>query len=122
MAPADELVDIEHRFWDASSAAWGDFYRRNCTADAVFVFGPTGPLDLEACAAAVDENDRPWEEVHLSGTRVVALGGAAAVLTYRADARQAGTTGPVRLYVGSAYALVDGRWKMAFHQQTPAAA
>lgn len=122
MAPADDLLDREHRFWDASSAGWGDFYRRNCTPDAVFVFGPTGPLDLEACAAAVDDNDRPWEEVHLSGSRAVDLGAGAAVLTYRADARQAGTTGPVALYAASAYRLVDGAWKMAFHQQTPVGA
>lgn len=118
MGVADDLLDLEHRFWDASSASWGDFYRRRCTPEAVFVFGPTGPLDLATCADAVDRNPVPWVDVHLSGSRVVPLGDRAALLTYRASARQDGAPAPVELYVSSAY-VDDGRgWRMAFHQQT----
>jgi hypothetical protein len=122
MAVADDLLDLEHRFWDASAAGWGDFYRRRCTPDAVFVFGPTGPIDLATCAAAIDGTTAPWTDVHLSGSRVVPLGEHAALLTYRASARQEGDEAAADLYVSSAY-VRDGEqgWRMAFHQQTPAA-
>lgn len=119
MTALDELLDLEHRFWDASSASYGAFYRANCTPDAVFVFGPTGPIDLDACVDAVERNDVPWAGVRLSGSRLVSLGDAAAVVTYRASARRGDDPAPVELYVGSAYRRVDGAWRMAFHQQTP---
>ena len=119
MTTPDELLEIEHRFWDASSAAWGDFYRRHCTEDALFVFGPVGVLDRDACAAAVDESDVPWAEVRLSESRVVSLGDRAALVTYRAVARHEGVDRPVELLVSSAYVHDGTAWKLAFHQQTP---
>lgn len=119
MTVLDELLDLEHRFWDASSASYGAFYRANCTHDAVFVFGPTGPIDLDTCVEAVERNDLPWADVRLSGSRLVSLGDHAAVVAYRASARRGDSAAPVELYASSAYRRVEGAWKMAFHQQTP---
>ena len=113
-----QLVAIERQFWDASSNGDGDFYRRNATEDAVFVFpAPTGTIDRATCATIVDSNDTPWRWYEMADVRLVPICADATVMTYRATA-QPEDSNPFSMLVSSAYVRRHDAWLLAFHQQT----
>ena len=70
---------------------------------------------LEAIASAP-----PWSRYQITDPRVVRLGSTAAVVVYTVRAKreaQAEFTG----VISSTYVRDDGKWQLAFHQQSPAA-
>ncbi|MBC6457339.1 nuclear transport factor 2 family protein [Actinomadura sp. HBU206391] len=116
----DRLLDLEGQGWTAlSSGTGGDFYRDRLSADAYMVL-PIGTLGREASINAMEQAP-PWARFLLTETHSTALGGDAAVLTYRALAQRDGEP-PYTALISSVYVREDGELKMAIHQQTPLAA
>ena len=73
----------------------------------------------EEVASMISEPQR-WKDLKLADKQVMNLANDAALLSYRASARRADGE-PYEALVSSAYVKENGRWKMAFHQQTPLA-
>jgi hypothetical protein len=116
----DELLALERRFWEASSASDGDFYRTQATADALYVFpGPTGVLTNEECATVVDDNHTPWAWFEIEQPRFVQLAEGVVLLTYTSRAQHEEGE-PFSMRVSTVYRAVQDGWKLAFHQQTMA--
>jgi ketosteroid isomerase-like protein len=111
------LTALERAFWDASSSADGDFYRRNVAADGLFVF-PEMPeaIDRESCAQIVDGLTTPWAEYHLDDVRLIHRGDYA-ILTYRARGHRDGTP-PITMRISTVYVPGDRGWLLLLHQQT----
>lgn len=117
MSLEEELIALEHGFWEG--AADPDHYREHVDEQAVFVFPPGfGVLRKEEVMAQVGASEGPWIEHRLEDVRVVPLGEGAAILVYRATARAEGEE-PFSALVSSAYLERDGRWRLTFHQQSP---
>jgi hypothetical protein len=114
MTVHDELVRLEHRFWDAA----GDpaFYRRHVADEARFVF-TFGVMDKAATVASMEEAD-PWSEVEITETSSTPIADEVAVLTYRASAARDGG-GLYEAVVASVYVRRGDDWLLALHQQTP---
>lgn len=116
----EELLDLERRFWEASSAADGDFYRTNVTDDALYVFpGPTGVLTKEDCARVVAENDTPWAWFRIEDPRFLTVSDSAVLVTYTSLSQHEGGK-PFSMRVSTLYRRDADGWKLAFHQQTMA--
>jgi hypothetical protein len=116
----DHLLELERRFWEASSAGDGNFYRRQATEDALYVFpGPTGVLNNEECAAVVEGNDTPWDWFEIEQPRFVQIAEGVVLLTYTSRAQHSGGQ-PFSMRVSTVYRAANGDWKLAFHQQTMA--
>ena len=112
----DVILDLEHRFWEASTDA--GFYREHALPDAVFVFpGGHGILSAEQVIEMVEANTTPWAQYRLDGVLLVE-GIDAVTITYRAHARKAGSDTEFRAYASSVYMQFGGDWKLALHQQT----
>ena len=116
---AERLIALEHEGWEAlSSDAGGAYYREHLTDDALMAF-PFGVLDREATIAAI-ESAPPWERFEIRAPRVVGLGPDAGVVVYEVTAQRAGQA-PYAAVVSSAFVRDGDGWKLAFHQQSPAA-
>ncbi|MDX1690417.1 MAG: nuclear transport factor 2 family protein [Acidimicrobiia bacterium] len=112
----DTIVDLEHRFWEASTDP--DFYRDHALPDAVMVFpGGHGIVPVDRVIDMVDANTVPWASYALGDLRVVE-GVDSVILTYRATARKAGEETEMQLYASTVYVQLGGAWKLALHQQT----
>lgn len=112
----DVILDLEHRFWEASTDA--AFYREHVLPDGVFVFpGGHGVVRAEQVIEMVAANSTPWAQYRLDGV-VLVEGIDAVTITYRAHARKAGSDTEFRAYVSSMYMQFGGDWKLALHQQT----
>jgi len=111
----DQLFRLEEMFWTAGA----DFYQRNLANAAIMVFpDPAGVLVKDEVAPSL-VGTAPWSQVALEEHRVLELSDEAAVVTYKATARRAGEEAPYVARASSAYVRDSGRWKLAFHQQTP---
>lgn len=118
MSLEQELLALEERFWRAAGDP--EFYREHLAEEALMVFpAPFGVFDREAILESV-EGAQPWVDVRIEDAYVVRLG-PAAILAYRAAARHENGE-PYSTYAGSVYVEDGGRWKLAFHQQTPISA
>jgi hypothetical protein len=116
----EELLDLERRFWEASSARDGDFYRTHVIDDALYVFpGTAGPWTREECAAAVEGNDAPWAWFEIQEPRFVHLANGVVLITYVSRSKHEGDE-PFSMLVTTVYRTIDDEWKLAFHQQTMA--
>jgi Domain of unknown function (DUF4440) len=113
----DRLFDLEVQFWRGDSA----FYRKNLADEAVMVFpDPAGVMIKDEICSSVDDAPR-WEIVELEEHRLMELDENAAVVTYKATAMREGEVMPYVARASSTYVRDGGRWKLAFHQQTPLA-
>lgn len=111
---AEELMKVEREFWTGGV----DVYRRGLTDDAVMVFPPpVGQLTRQEVLDAIDGAPR-WVELDVSSVQSRELRPGCRLLCYRASARRDDETRYVAL-ASSVYVERDGKWKMAFHQQTP---
>jgi hypothetical protein len=111
------LTTLERQGWEALTAGRGaGFYREHLTADALMVF-PFGVLEREQSIEAIDAAP-PWATYHIDESRVIALDGNSALITYRVTAQREGQP-PYTAILTSGYVRRDGAWKLAFHQQTP---
>lgn len=117
----DELLEIEKKLWTNNAA----FYESALTADAMLVFAETGVITRDTAVAAIvteKAEGRRWAEVHFYDVRSVRLADDVALLNYRVAARWENETSMTWALATSLYVQSEGRWKLKFHQQTPAAA
>ena len=111
------VLAIERRLWTNDAA----FYEDNLTEDALLVFSETGVISRDNAVAAIREENatgRRWADVEFSDIRVLPLAGAIMV-TYRAISRFDQKNAFDTALASSVYVNRAGRWKLAFHQQTP---
>lgn len=113
--PADELVDLEERFWIEGGGS-PDFWQAHFADDGVVAL-PFGIMDKDATVQAMS-GAAPWTQVAMRDLRIVRLGEASALVTYRASARRAGDATDFDAVVGSVYRKRDGAWQLVFHQQS----
>jgi hypothetical protein len=112
------LLQIERELWRGNAR----LYRHHLHDDAVLVFAETGVMDKTSALNSIEQGDggaQQWEDVIFSEARAVEFTDDAAMLTYRADARNAQDGSPYSALSSSLYTERDGEWKLAFHQQTP---
>jgi hypothetical protein len=114
------LLQIERELWRGNAR----LYRHHLHDDAVLVFAETGVMDKASALNAIEQGDgdggaQQWKGVIFSEARAVEFTDDAAMLTYRADARNAQDGSPYSALSSSLYTKRDGQWKLAFHQQTP---
>ena len=112
-----ELIELEHRGWDALSAPDGaGFYADLMTDDAVMVFPGTVMTKRESLAAM--SSARPWASYRLLDVRVLRVGTGGRLVLYRALAKRASGV-EYEALMSSIYVRRSDGWKMVFHQQTP---
>jgi ketosteroid isomerase-like protein len=112
-----ELVALEQRGWKAlSNGTAVEFYDELLTEDACVVV--PGMILTRAQTLESWQQVPPWVHYELTDERTLPLGDDAAILTYAGTARRSEGE-PYSARFTSVYVRQDGRWKLAFHQQTP---
>jgi hypothetical protein len=115
----DLLLGLERQGWKAlSSGRAGEYYREHLADDALMAF-PFGVMTRKEAIDAM-ESAPPWSMFEIHDARVVALTPDSGVLAYRAVAQRTGEA-PYFAIISSTFVRVRGTWKLAFHQQSPAA-
>jgi len=118
MTTGVDLVALERQGWQAlSDGRGGEYYRVNLAEDALMAF-PFGLMGRDDAIAAMEQAP-PWATFELVDPRVVELTEDSAVVVYLANAQRAGQE-PYSATISSTFVRRDGRWLLAFHQQTPA--
>lgn len=120
-AYSEELIrGLEERLLDP--AVRSSIIALEALLDDGFVeIGASGQMYTKAQVIAGLATQIDWQVPELSDVRIVPLAGGTAHITYRA--RRAMTDGSVRQTLRSSiWKQIDGRWKMVFHQGTPAKA
>jgi hypothetical protein len=107
------LLGIE----SALAAGGADAYRQHL-ADEALVVVPGMVLDREATIEAIASSPG-WDVATMDDATTLRLSEDTAVITYRFDGRR-GEEAYVAL-LSSVYVSREGRWLLAFHQQTPLA-
>jgi hypothetical protein len=113
---AQELIQVERKGWEAlCSAEAVTYYRQHLAEDALMAF-PFGVMDrdevLSAMAAA-----GPWASFDMETPRVIQLGPDCGVLVYAVSAQREGQE-TFSAVLSSTFVRRDGRWRLAFHQQS----
>jgi ketosteroid isomerase-like protein len=109
---AEQLLRIEHELARGDGAT----YERHL-AEGALVVVPGDVLDRAAAVEAMDASEG-WDEVSIGEEAVRELGPDVALLTYLFRGRRGQDHYAATL--SSAYVRDgEGRWKLAFHQQTP---
>ena len=115
---AQELIDAEREGWEAlASGRGGEHYQTHLAPNAVMAF-PFGVMSRQEAIDAM-EAAPPWSSFDLVNAQVVELSADSGIVVYRVSARRAGEE-PYAAIVSSAFVRGDGRWLLAFHQQSPA--
>lgn len=109
-------------FWEAERALWlggAEAFRARIARDCTMVFpDPAGIVAGEAIVASIEGAPR-WQRVDFAERSLARTGAEAVVLAYRAEASRPGAR-PYRALCGSSYVKAGERWRLVFHQQTPA--
>jgi hypothetical protein len=113
----DELLELEHRGWEALSGRAGvAFYDKLLTDDALMVF-PMGVFDRSDSLAAIRAAE-PWQAFRLADVRISHPVPDVGIVTYRATATRGGSD--YEAWMTSAYVRdSEGNWRLALHQQSP---
>ncbi|MFI6870063.1 nuclear transport factor 2 family protein [Nocardia sp. NPDC050406] len=119
MEPLKELLEVEHRGWEALCASTGaDFYGALMTEDAVMVLANGMVLDRDGVVESL-RNAPPWRAFELEDPRVIDAGGTAKVLVYTGIAYRESDTPAFRGVMTSVYVDTPDGWRLACYQQTP---
>ena len=117
---ARELVGHERAAWDKYARRDLEGSRPLLADDYADVQGDGSVLDREGHLAFVPQADVEWFE--LDRFHVIRLAHDAALVTYRARARDRGAKGPpYQADVTSGWSRRDGRWLNTFYRETPTA-
>lgn len=109
-----QLIHQEHEGWDAVCRGdGGTFYHHAMTPDGVLIV-EDGIIERDAAIAALE--GQTWDSYTMSEHRIVRLGERAAVLVYRVIAHRGSQVFERRM--ATTYTYVEGRWRVAAHQQT----
>lgn len=116
MDDEQELWALEERFWTGGE----EFYRDRLAADCVMLFpAPVGRLSGEQILASLAGTPR-WSRVTIRNRRVLRPAERFVLLVYEAAGEREDPPSPYRTLAASGYVLHHGKWRLAFHQQTPA--
>jgi hypothetical protein len=118
MALDKPLMEIERKLWSNDAA----FYQDTLIGGALLVFPETGVITRDVAVEAIlaeNAEGRRWAEVQFAEVHHVPLAEDVTLVTYRVDARWAHKESKRSALASSVYVKRDGRWKLAFHQQTP---
>lgn len=113
-----QLIDIEKKLWMNDP----DFYEATLTDDAILVFGETGVISRSFAVKAIREerqSGKVWEEVGIDDLRNHWVTDKVVMITYRVTAKWKDIDERVHCLASSLYTKKTGKWKLAFHQQTP---
>ncbi len=110
----DDLEALERSFWFGDA----DHYRARLTDGCLMIFPGMGIVRREAVIAGIRSGPR-WTTVSFETWRRDDPAPDVAVVAYRASAMRPEMSAPYRVDCGSLYVCRDGRWRLAFHQQTP---
>ena len=114
-----ELLSIERQLWTNDAS----IYETTYLPDAVLIFPEVGKIDRDSAVAAIRVENaagRHWATVDFATVSVLMLAPQAALLTYQVSARWNGEEAESKTLCATAYVKRDGRWRVAFHQQTAA--
>jgi hypothetical protein len=114
-----DLIDFEKKFWTNDP----EFYAANYTTDAVLIFPGVGRLDRGMAVAAIREENRlghRWAEVDFDAVATVELTPEVVLLSYTAMTRWNYQETTTSVLCSTVYVVDNGRWRVAFHQQTQA--
>lgn len=107
-------------FLDAIGEGDVPFFEENLIDDAILIFpGPGNTFTKRECIATIPDHP-PYTKYDIADQRVVSVAGNTAVLTHRATVSQPGWDQAREIVVGSVLVKVDGAWRLALHQWTPA--
>lgn len=112
-----DLMAIERRLWTNDP----DFYEATYLPEAVLIFPEVGRIDRGFAIEAIrgeNRRGRHWAEVAFDDVATLPLGDGTVLLTYLATARWSDEASPGRTLCATLYVERDGRWRVAFHQQT----
>jgi hypothetical protein len=119
MTRLNELLDIEHEFWEANLAGDGATFDRLLRDDALGV-SPWGVAGKSQAVASIDANENPYHVYEIAEPRVVELTDDSAVLTYKVHVE--GTRGDapftIDFFATTVYVERGGTWLGAFNQFT----
>ncbi len=114
---AEELLEAEWEGWRAlASGGGGEHYRQHLAANAVMAF-PFGVMSRQEAIDAM-EAALPWSSFDLVDPQVVELSADSGIVVYRVNAQRTGEK-PYVAIVSSTFVRGEGRWLLAFHQQSP---
>lgn len=113
----DELVELEHKGWQALSGENGAEFYDAFLADEAMMVLPFGVMDRDECVEAIAAAP-PWMSYELSDIRVVVLSDESAMVVYNARAQREGLP-EYRAVMSTTYVRRDREWLIACHQQTP---
>lgn len=123
LAQADELarqlVAYEHAAWDKYARRDLAGSRPLLAADYADVQGDGTVLDREGHLAFVPQANVEWHA--LDRFNVIRLAPDAALVTYRARARDHGSESVYQADVSSGWSRRQGRWLNTFYRETPTA-
>jgi hypothetical protein len=115
MSIKQDLLELEKKFWTGDGA----FYRQNLDDQCLVAFTEmSGVMSKDDIAGMIDKDQQRWSDLQLREKGFVEPAEGVALLSYEASARR-GSGQAYKAVVTSGYVKRDGRWKMAFHQQTP---
>lgn len=121
MSNDPDLIEFEHRGWDALSSnpeAAKEFYSSVLADDAQMLF--PGQMRLVGKSEILEMmGGPPWQSFEISEAQVLGLSDTAAAVTYKVTAQRE-EAAPYRALICSTYALRAGVWKLVIHQQTTA--
>lgn len=117
----NELIKMERKGWEALSSskeASQNYYNSILHQDAMMMF--PGGMQVKGKENILKSiSSQPWYSFEIKNTQIISVSNQVKILTYRVNAQRKGSD----LYealISSTYILVDNKWKLIFHQQTPA--
>jgi ketosteroid isomerase-like protein len=114
------LLDLEERMWEANRNGDAGYFQAHLADDAIAV-ASFGVFDKGQAVVQAAENRVPFTRTRLEGARVLQLGEAGALVTYRAfiAAVRDGAPFSFSIYATSAWRRVGDGWEAVLHQWTP---
>lgn len=113
----NELIAIERSLWKNEP----NIYHQTYIPEAILIFPEVGRIGRSEAVEAIREENkagRAWAEVDLEDVTSLNLGDETVLLTYRAVARWNYEQVPITILCSTVYVKREGRWMVAFHQQT----
>ncbi len=111
------LLHEEHAGWKAILAGrGGEYYQREMTPDALII--GSGAMITRDKVAATFEGMAPWDSYEIREPAIIRLGKHAGIVAYRAVAKRGDEV--VEFSVSTTYVFVDGGWRVAAQQHSPA--
>jgi hypothetical protein len=114
--PDEDLEALERDFWFGDAA----YYRERLTEGCLMIFPGMGIVGREQLIAGIESGTR-WSTVSFETWRRDDPADDVAIIAYRASALRPGMPSLYRVDCGSLYVRAGELWRLAFHQQTPAA-